>query len=138
MAATPSAAPPRSPRRSRQTNVELASWLFMRLSGLALLVLALGHLGTMHLIATADTMDYAFVADRWKQPLWRVYDLLLLVLALWHGANGARIVLDDYLPDGPYRAPAVAILGATTLLFTLIGAITILVFPVAVPPPAAG
>lgn len=90
--------------------LELWSWLFMRVSGLVLLLLALGHLALMHLIHNVDEINYAFVAARYAGWLWRVYDLLLLVLAMIHGANGARILIDDYVhAPGARRATLTAL-----------------------------
>ncbi len=52
--------------RPRPTGgLELWSWLFMRLSGLLLLFLALGHLVIMHLVHNVDEISYAFVASRY-------------------------------------------------------------------------
>ena len=62
--------------------LELYAWLFMRVSGIALLLLALGHLAIMHLINSVDEINFAFVAARWANPLWRLYDWFLLALAL--------------------------------------------------------
>lgn len=86
---------------------ELWSWFFMRLSGLALLFLALGHLALMHLIHNVDEVNYAFVATRYAGWLWRGYDLLMLVLAMIHGTNGARILIDDYVHPRRWRGVAV-------------------------------
>src|ERR671910_746495 len=74
-------------------------WYFMRLSGLALVILALGHMFIMHVLVelTGEEINFAFVQSRWGTPFWRIYDLLLLVLAFVHGANGARIVIADYV-----------------------------------------
>ena len=77
--------------------LELWSWVFMRVSGLLLLFLALGHLVLMHLIHNVDEITYAFVANRYVGWFWRGYDLLMLVLAMIHGVNGARILIDDYV-----------------------------------------
>ena len=77
--------------------LELWSWVFMRASGLLLLFLALGHLVLMHLIHNVDEINYAFVAGRYVGWFWRGYDLLMLVLAMIHGINGARILIDDYV-----------------------------------------
>lgn len=76
------------------------AWFFMRLSGVALLFLALGHLTVMHLVNSIDTVDYAFVAARYATPFWRTYDGLLLILALLHGFNGLRVIAQDYLTGG--------------------------------------
>ena len=90
--------------------LELWSWLFMRISGLVLLVLALGHLVLMHLIHNVDEISYAFVASRYAGWLWRGYDLLMLILAMIHGANGARILIDDYLHAPVWRRLALTAL----------------------------
>lgn len=76
---------------------EAWSWIFMRVSGLLLLFLALGHMVLMHLIHNVDEINYAFVANRYAGWLWRGYDLLMLVLAMIHGTNGTRILIDDYV-----------------------------------------
>ena len=75
-------------------------WYFMRLSGLALVLLALGHMFIMHVLVelTGQEVNFAFVQSRWGTPFWRIYDLALLVLAFVHGANGARVVIGDLDP----------------------------------------
>jgi succinate dehydrogenase / fumarate reductase, membrane anchor subunit len=87
-----------SPRA--QGNFELFAWFFMRVSGVLLLLVAVGHLLYMHLVTGVDHIDYAWILERWSNPLWRLYDWLLLAFALAHGTNGLRTVLDDYLPKG--------------------------------------
>ena len=72
-------------RARPESGVELYAWLFMRVSGLALLFLALGHLLIMHVIHNVETIDYQFVAHRFMTPFWRTYDLVMLWLALLHG-----------------------------------------------------
>ena len=47
---------------------ELFMWYFMRISGLALVFLALGHLFIMHILNNVETINYAFVANRWTAP----------------------------------------------------------------------
>jgi len=88
-------------RMSRERPIgggELWLWLFMRISGLLLLVLALGHLVVMHLIGTgAERINFGFVAVRWQNPFWRTWDWMLLMLALVHGINGLRNITLDYV-----------------------------------------
>ena len=70
----------------------------MRISGLVLLVLALGHLVVMHLMGTgAERINFGFVAVRWQSPFWRTWDWMLLMLALVHGINGLRNITLDYV-----------------------------------------
>ena len=55
-------------------------WYFMRLSGLALVLLLLGHMLIMHVLVelTGGEIDFAFDQSRWGTPIWRIYDLQLL------------------------------------------------------------
>lgn len=77
---------------------ELWSWLFMRISGILLLVLAVGHVLIMHIPdGGVSRVDFAFVALRWQNPLWQTWDWALLVLALIHGINGLRNITLDYV-----------------------------------------
>ncbi|MBL0350692.1 MAG: succinate dehydrogenase [Elusimicrobia bacterium] len=106
---------------------ERFAWFFMRASGLVLLVLALGHLAIMHLINSIDTVDYAFVAARYATPFWRTYDGLMLVLALLHGYNGLRVVLNDYLKSG-WRTAATWFMGLLTLVLLILGLYVVFAF----------
>ena len=75
----------------------IISWLFMRISALALIFLVLGHFAIQHVVNDVHNLDINFVAARWASLGWRVYDAFLLGLALVHGLNGLRIVADDYI-----------------------------------------
>ncbi len=108
--------------------LELWSWLFMRLSGLLLLGLALGHLVIMHLLNSVDVINYDFVAARYAGWFWRSYDGLLLMLALIHGLNGTRILIDDYLANRRGHRLAIGALYAIGAVFLLIGLYVALFF----------
>ena len=95
---------PARPARPVRPGAEAWSWLFMRLSGLALIFLALLHFAITHIVNDVVETDYRFVANRWDNPLWQVFDWLLLALALLHGANGARWVVEDYVRRPRTRA----------------------------------
>lgn len=106
---------------------ERFAWFFMRVSGLALLFLALGHLTIMHLINSIDDVDFAFVAARYATPFWRTYDGLLLILALLHGFNGLRVIFEDYL-KGVKRLIAVSVSGVVCLALLLLGLYIVFTF----------
>jgi succinate dehydrogenase membrane anchor subunit len=102
---TPGTTPPRTGMmgykagRERPTGgFELWSWLFMRISGVVLLFLAVGHVLIMHVGGEGvGRVNFGFVAARWASPLWRTWDWALLVLALVHGINGLRVIVQDYV-----------------------------------------
>ena len=130
--------PSRSARvRPENPGFERFMWWFMRLSGLALVILALGHMLIMHVLVqiTGQQVDYLFVTSRWGTPFWRIYDFLLLVLALIHGVNGTRIVIGDYVSRGGLRSLLLVSLGAFTVLWLILGMIVIIGFNPATSPP---
>jgi succinate dehydrogenase / fumarate reductase membrane anchor subunit len=99
--AAPALEAPRAPRpgrtRATRTNFELYSWLFMRISGILLLVLAVGHVLIMHVLGGGvERVDFKFVQLRWQSTFWRTWDWMMLSLALIHGVNGWRVVILDY------------------------------------------
>ena len=111
---TPRGAPPspagsgrrdyRAGRERPLGGLELWTWLFMRVSGLLLLFLAVGHVLVMHLPAGGvDRIDFGFVALRWQSPLWRTWDWMLLMLALIHGIIGLRNITLDYVKQPGLR-----------------------------------
>ena len=119
---------PRSSRTRQRSNYELYSWLFMRVSGLVLVFLVLGHLLIMNVLdGGVQRINFAFVAGRWSSPFWQVWDLLMLWLAMLHGANGLRTVINDYAErDGTrfwlkmllYVATAFTVALGTLVIFT--------------------
>lgn len=74
------------------------AWLFMRLSGVALLFLVLGHLFVIRILVGLNKVNLGFVTLRWSGMGWRSYDLVMLLLAMAHGANGLRGLAYDHLP----------------------------------------
>ncbi|MGH2461244.1 MAG: succinate dehydrogenase hydrophobic membrane anchor subunit [Chloroflexota bacterium] len=121
----------RSPRRGRPSSggsFELYAWLFMRVSGVFLLFLVFGHVLIVHVINDISSVNYLFVAHRWASPFWRTYDWLMLVLALAHGANGLKIVIDDYVHRPAWRVLALAGLASFAVIFVIIGSLVILTF----------
>ncbi|MBW3556108.1 MAG: succinate dehydrogenase [Actinobacteria bacterium] len=123
----PSGSRPKLERRPRQ-NFETWSWYFMRISGLALLFLALVHFSITHIIYDVVETDARFVAERWDNPLWRAYDWTLLALGLLHGLNGLRWIMDDYISSPTRRAATKAALYSVTGFLFFYGTLTIVTF----------
>lgn len=80
-----------------QSNFERRAYTFMRLSGIALLILAVGHMLIQHVLNSTANLTIQFVALQWQNWGWKVFDILLLAFAIPHGINGLRNVLEDYI-----------------------------------------
>jgi succinate dehydrogenase / fumarate reductase membrane anchor subunit len=124
---------PRTPRRrpaSRsKTNFEMWSWIFMRMSGLLLVVLVLGHLLIMNVLdGGVHRINFGFVAGRWASPFWRTWDLLQLWLAELHGTNGLRTVINDYAERDGTRFWLKMLLYTSALLVLMLGTLVIFTF----------
>ena len=53
-------------------------------------------------------IDFGFVAGKWADPVWMFWDLAMLWLAMLHGTNGVRTIINDYADlwlDPPAGAP---------------------------------
>ena len=88
---------PRSPRSRKHAKWEKWGWLYMRYSGVLLLVLIFGHLFiNLYSGEGIKAIDFAFVAGKWADPFWQVWDLAMLWLAMIHGTNGMRTIVNDY------------------------------------------
>ncbi|MCA9864389.1 MAG: succinate dehydrogenase, cytochrome b556 subunit [Thermomicrobiales bacterium] len=103
-------------------------WYFMRVSGLALVLLAGGHVFITHYLNVPSDTTFDFVAGRWANPFWRTFDWLLLMMALWHGVLGLRYSIEDYLRQPAVRTAAFGLMWVVGLVFFALGTVTIFIF----------
>jgi succinate dehydrogenase / fumarate reductase membrane anchor subunit len=108
---------------------ELAVWYLMRLSGVALLVLALTHFSLQHFIfdPSQQTSNWIF-NERWNSLFWRTFDWLLLSMVLFHSFMGMRTVTKDYLRGGR-RTFALAVLTILGILLFAMGTVVVMSIP---------
>jgi succinate dehydrogenase / fumarate reductase, membrane anchor subunit len=107
---------------------ETFSWYFFRISGVALIFLALIHVFLNHVTTDVSCTSYQLVALRYTNPFWRLYDWLLLTLALLHGMNGLRVIIDDYVRSRGWRLTLQSVAGLVTLAYFMLGTITLITF----------
>lgn len=123
---------PRPPGHGRDRPVggyELWGWLFMRLSGIALLFLAVGHVLIMHVLDEGvDRVNFAFIQLRWASPFWKTWDWLMLVLALLHGVNGLRVIVLDYVRPAGVRVTINSIFVVLGAALMVLGTIVVVTF----------
>ena len=126
------------PRKARRFNIEKWGWIYMRFSGIILVVLIFGHL-FVNLVAGegVKAIDFAFVAGKLAQPFWVVWDTLLLWLALIHGANGMRTIVNDYANTPRLRKLLVGAIGISTAVLLILGTLVLTTFDPCIGDPAS-
>lgn len=122
---------PRTHQRGRRKgfNLEAAGWVYMRVSGVLLVGLIFGHLfwNLMLQEGGVHAIDFAFVAGKLAHPFWIVYDMLLLWLAMIHGANGMRTLINDYA-SGRTRKVLLGSLLVVTIVILVLGSLVLTTF----------
>jgi succinate dehydrogenase / fumarate reductase membrane anchor subunit len=110
--------------------LELAIWYLMRLTGLALFVLALSHFLIVHLVVDPAEQTASWIAEiRWSSMFWRAFDWTLLMMVLFHGFMGVRIVLVDYTRGGARTVLLMGVYLLGIVLFVL-GTVVVMTMPV--------
>lgn len=103
----------------------LTSYLLIRLTGLALAVLVIGHLAVTHVVTDVADTDAGFVARHWGSALWITWDVLMLAAALCHAGAGLWIAIDDYARTEVVRRRLRRTLIAISVALLALGTFTI-------------
>ena len=80
-------------------NFELYAWVFMRVSGVLLVLLVLAHFAIMHVLDGG--LDR--VMSTYRNPIVGLLEIGLAVLIIFHALNGLRIILFDFWSQGVAR-----------------------------------
>jgi succinate dehydrogenase / fumarate reductase membrane anchor subunit len=116
--------------RRRPRSLESYAWLFMRLSGAGLLLLAVGHWVMIHFVQGVQNVTGEWVIEsRWAFTWIRVWDFLLLGLAFVHGLNGFHTVVTDYIHNKTALKIVRLLIVAVGVVITLLGAAAIIFMP---------
>ncbi|MHA7191819.1 succinate dehydrogenase hydrophobic membrane anchor subunit [Arthrobacter sp. MDT2-16] len=122
-------APGYSRSSTSRSNFEMIAWLFMRISGAILVVLIFVHL-YVNLVAGdgISGIDFGFVAGKWASPFWQIWDLTMLWLAMLHGTNGIRVIINDYADKNSTRMWLKGVLYTATVVIVVLGTLVIFTF----------
>lgn len=105
-------------------------WYLMRLTGVALFVLALSHFLIVHVLYDPSEQTAKWIAEvRWSSTFWRAFDWTLLMMVLFHAFLGVRTVASDYLRGGVRTAVLMALYLLAIGLFA-IGTMVVMTLPV--------
>ncbi len=104
-------------------NLEFLMWIFTRISGISLILLAIIGISAGLLIGARTQMDMgtlmrwtffpnpSHVLDSevpdlylWTNGFWQIMQILVIIFAATHGFNGLRVVIEDYSKPGIWQA----------------------------------
>ncbi|MGO1182895.1 MAG: succinate dehydrogenase hydrophobic membrane anchor subunit [Micrococcaceae bacterium] len=115
--------------KGKNGNFEMLAWLFMRLSGVLLVVLIFVHLFSNLMVGEGiNGIDFGLVAGKWASPIWQIWDLAMLWLAMLHGTNGVRTIIDDYTESDKVRFWLKIVLYAASTAIIVLGTLVIFTF----------
>lgn len=117
-------------RRARPTGAfEMHAWFFMRVTGLVLVLLTLTHWTIMHFMTRLSVQNSQWIVNRYQNIFWPTFDAIMLLFAMAHGTNGARYIIDDFIPGRVANMITKGILYTASFVFIVFGLITIFMLP---------
>ncbi len=119
----------RLPSGRTRKKAERWSWIFMRVSGVVLMVLIFTHLiGNLVVGDGINRIDFAFVAGKWASPIWQIWAALMLWLGMIHGFNGMRLLINDYAHSKRLNMFFHVVLGLATVTIIILGTLVLTTF----------
>lgn len=104
------------------------NWFFQRVSGVALLILLVGHFYIERFYAPGTILNYQTVASRLSGMGWKLFDLTFVIFALWHGINGIFEFVDDYVHNNGWKLFIRALFWVLGISYLVLSLLTILPF----------
>lgn len=104
------------------------SWMLQRITGIALVVFAIGHYILMHYNLDSGH-TYQAVLNRMQYSWYRIIDLVFLTLGMYHGLNGLWGIFRDYNMKPWLKITLVSALVLLGIAFTAWGYIIIFSIP---------
>ena len=126
---------------NRGFNLDYIMWLFTRISGLGIILLALIGLGAAMFMGARMQMDLPTVLRwtlfpnpnhvvnsnipdvtiGWATAFWQIMEYLILFFAFTHAANGIRMIVEDYVGTGILRPLLRALVALVWMGMIIIG-----------------
>lgn len=108
-----------SPKVRYRLHPGYIAWLFQRISGLALVLYLIMHIYVIHNIARGREA-FEQVMSVVQSPLFHLAEAALLAAVVYHGVNGARVILLDYGQAAKKEKIAPWVLGVMGLCAVLV------------------
>jgi len=115
--------------RPTGSKLDLYVWYAVRLSSLALFVLALAHFTMTHFVFDPGDQSAEWVRQtRWNSVALRALDWGMLMAVLVHGFLGMRTVVQDYVPS-KVRSLSLGALYLLALILFVLGTQVVIALP---------
>lgn len=98
---------------------EMFAWMLHRVTGLALVLYLVLHV--WHLKSLSSPEAFNSMIAYYHSPLVKLLEFFLLGAAVFHGLNGLRITLIDFLGWSPHRHKLYWTLGAIAIVLFAVG-----------------
>ncbi len=109
----------------------------MRISGAILLFLIFWHLIANLVMGDGISgIDFAFVAGKWANPWVQLMDGTMLWLAMIHGTNGMRTIVNDYAEREWIRKTLNVALWSVCAALIILGTLVVTTFDPCIDPDA--
>lgn len=110
-------------------NWEKVGWIYMRVSGVVLVVLIFGHLFVNLVMGEGvKQIDFAFIGGKLANPFWQWWDVAMLWLGLIHGGNGMRTLVNDYVSSRVVSAVLKWALLVAVVVLIILGTLVVFTF----------
>lgn len=80
----------------------MLSWLLHRITGVILVFGLLYHFVFMHFMGH-DNYSYEAVMQRLSEPSWKIFNIIFLLSALYHGFYGLYGVVTEYVRENSLK-----------------------------------
>jgi succinate dehydrogenase / fumarate reductase cytochrome b subunit len=106
------------------------SWLLRRLTGLGLAAYLLLHIWVLHSL-TAGAQQFDQIMELLNNPLFKVLEIGLLFLVVYHGLDGVRVLIVDFFGQSALERKLFWGLMAAGVVLLIVGGAPILLFALA-------
>jgi len=103
------------------------SWLFRRVSGVAVALYLLLHIWVIHSV-TAGAITYDAVMRFLAAPLFKLGEVALFAAVIYHGLDGIRVLMTDFFGAAWYERRLFWGLMAVGVALFVIAAVPLLLF----------
>jgi succinate dehydrogenase / fumarate reductase membrane anchor subunit len=120
----------RARSKPQGNRAETWAWYGMRVTGVALFVLALSHFSITHFIFDPSHQTAEWIREnRWSEMFWRSFDWLMLMCVLIHSFLGMRTVIQDAIHAPRARTVVLSSLYILGLILFVLGSMVVFTMP---------